>query len=140
MTNEMRKLIETVELNEADLDDRDIKILNSQIGSSLTFQELCARQDEFGIVVTGAGGKLTDWAKGLSENLVESRVSETDQVFSEYGHITGNNQGDRGRTDAYFFFNKDNELNVGKLSMWRLRIGDISWIDDFCVNYAKDYI
>lgn len=114
-------------------------ILNESMGNPLSFEELCQRRNDLGIVVLGAGGQISEWAEGISKMLVEEGISETLSVFSEYGVVTGNLKGPNGRTDAYFFFNKGNKIDMGKLAMWRLRFGDASWVEDFCDNYRRDY-
>lgn len=115
------------------------KNINESMGYPLSFEELCNRKEELGIVILGAGGELNEWTEGISKQLKDEGISKTDRVFSEYGIVTGNVAGDGGRTDAYFFFNKNNKINVGKLAMWRIKFGNASWIDDFCMNYAEDY-
>lgn len=116
---------------------RRVNSLREGAGTPLSFNELPA--DQFGIVILGAGGEISEWAEGIANMLHELGISETPNVFSSYGVITGNVAGSQARTDAYFLFNPENKLNVGKLSMWRLQFGDCSWLDDFINNYAKDY-
>lgn len=60
-------------------------------------------------------------------------------VFSFAARLTGNRLGDKGRLDLVLLFNPDCKLHIGKLSIWRIKMGDISWIEDFVVNYRKDY-
>ena len=62
-----------------------------------------------------------------------------DVIFSEMFVLTGNVKGKDGRMDLVLFFDNDTKIEMGKLSMWRICFGDISWIDDFIDNYGKDY-
>ena len=97
----------------------------------------------FGMVILGAGGKLQDWAEGIGAELIKQGiVTETNQaqyVFKQYYLLEGNIEGEDGRQDLVLIFSEKVKINGGVLAMWRLRFGDISWVDDFIVNYGKDY-
>jgi len=100
------------------------------------------RKDKrFGIVVMGAGKPYKGWIDGLGESLIKAKivaVKSKTKVFSSAYILTGN-ANPKGRTDLVLIFNDKLKINTGKLAMWRLRMGGISWIDDFIVNYGKDY-
>lgn len=99
-------------------------------------------KNNFGIVVLGCGGNTDEWTVGLTKELVGSKII-TDKIqnaFTDTYTITGNKLGNQGRVDVLFVFDKKLKLNMGKLAIWRLQwAGAISWVDDFIVNYAKDY-
>lgn len=94
----------------------------------------------FSMIVLGAGGELQDWVNGIAEMLQKEKiVKEQIDTFSSAAVITGNILGSEGRRDLLLTFNPAAEVEVGKLAMWRLRFGDISWLEDYTVNYAKDF-
>ena len=108
---------------------------------NITFQELekLDQNKEFGIVITGAGGKLQDWIDGITKMLKDEEIfSGKTRPFKFAAIISGNVSSD-GRTDLFLSFNSKCKINVVKLALWRIRMGDISWIEDFVVNYRKDY-
>lgn len=100
-------------------------------------------REKFAIVVTGAGGDLNDWVKGLSEDLINNNlINEEDKskdIFTEAYKITGNVKGEDGRIDLLLIFNSNIKINIGRLAMWRLRRSSIKWHDDFLDNYRHDY-
>jgi len=102
------------------------------------FNELCGLK-QFGIVITGAGGELNEWATGIGEMLFNENITSDMNAFSQFGLILGNVAGSAGRTDAYFLFSESSSPKVGMLAMWRIKFGDCSWIDDFCVNFGVEY-
>lgn len=44
-----------------------------------------------------------------------------------------------GRRGLVMFFTYPNNLNIGKLALWRLRFSSYSWISDYLVNYANQH-
>ena len=115
------------------------KIANT-IGSQ-SFEYL-TKIDDFGIVVTGAGGPLKDWYDGICEVLNEEGIIselDADKVWKEAFSISDNIKGESGRKDLVLIFNDDIKPNVGKMAMWRLRFGDVKWIEDFINNNAKEF-
>ena len=101
-------------------------------------QDINAKK-ELGMVIRGAGGKLSDWVNGISKMLQEESIVESSPVFSEAYVISENAAGKDGRTDLVVWFSPTAKVNIGRLAMWRLQMGNISWTDDFIVNYGKDY-
>lgn len=98
----------------------------------------------FGIVILGAGGKLLDWINGINdlwieEKIVPKNITPINWVKRAY-LLSDNVNGSGGRKDLVIEMKNVPGLSVGRLSMWRLRFGSVSWIDDFIVNYQKDYI
>jgi hypothetical protein len=95
----------------------------------------------FGFVVLGAGGPKEDWINGIEKMLKEEKIVDPDEnTFSEAYIVSDNLNGKEGRTDLVLIFADDAKPNVGKLAMWRLSFGSVCWIDDFIVNYRKDYV
>jgi len=109
---------------------------------NITFEELqeLNKNKEFGIVVLGAGGNFKDWVVGIAKVLKDEKIAEGKDVFTDAAKLTGNKKGDNGRTDLVLLFNPKCKLNIEKLAIWRIKFGDVSWIEDFVVNYRKDYI
>lgn len=102
------------------------------------FKEMVRGQKE-GIVLLGAGGKLSEWTKGVADILFNEGISESNKVDEVFPDIyilktTG------GRTDLVMLFSEDNKLNMGKMAIWRLRFGDCSWVSDYIVNYENQHI
>lgn len=96
---------------------------------------------DFGMIVIGAGGDISQWINGIAQELksasiVDATVIETFRVAAT---ITGNKRGPNGRTDLVLFFDEKARPNIGKLALWRLNFGDISWIDDFIDNHGLNY-
>jgi hypothetical protein len=108
---------------------------------TITFDELSSMDENtFGMVIVGAGGKSSEWVGGITKILKKEKiVNDIKPIFSRAAKITGNVLGEDGRTDLVLIFNKDVDMHVGKLAMWRLAFRDVSWMDDFVVNFRKDY-
>ena len=99
--------------------------------------EISNRKDE-GIVILGAGGDPQDWIKGICEMWKKEDITPNDSPeynFSEVHLLISTG----GRRDLAMIFKKDAALNIGRMAMWRLRMGDCSWVSDFVVNYKKHY-
>lgn len=95
-------------------------------------------EDQEGIVLLGAGGDIKDWINGVSAHLHEQRIATSgkpSELWKDAYTLTTSG----GRTDLALIFGDKNALNIGKLAMWRLQMGDVSWISDYLVNYAKQH-
>ena len=106
-----------------------------------SFQDL-KKEERFGIVIMGAGGELNEWIDGIADNLIKNKiVKENDKTKIFYDAYTLNNniKGKKGRTDLVLIFSESADPNIGELAMWCLKMGSISWIDDFIFNYKNDY-
>ncbi len=119
--------------------DRSIYEVGSKPFSSLVGIE------QFGFVVTGAGGTSKDWIDGLSNAFKKAGIASSDKpcdLFSEVFLLSGNVNGENGRTDLVFLTKPGAKLNIAILAMWRLQNldGSIKWIDDFVDGYGGDYI
>ena len=91
-----------------------------------------------GIVCLGCGGDPKEWIDGVTKLLNDEKIvtGTSDEVWNKIYILktTGN------RTDIAFV--SDNclkDFNVGKMAIWRLRMGDCSWISDYLVNYKQDF-
>lgn len=94
------------------------------------------RQD--GLVFLGAGGNLQDWISGIPKELFKEHISASENpedIFSNAYVMTAND----GRVDLALTFKQDSKIDMNKLSLWRIRFGDCSWISDFIVNYKEHY-
>lgn len=75
--------------------------------------------------------KPDEWIRGITHTLHENGCLALSAEFKEV--YTWETTG--GRRELAFMFVP--ELHIGKLSMWRLRFGDCSWLSDYVVNYEK---
>ena len=108
--------------------------------STITISELRERKEnEFAIVVMGAGGSLEEWKDGIAKALIEKAIVPEGEVFKEMHTLSGNVMGKEGRTDLVLFFADGLKIEMGKLAMWRLQNYFIKWTDDFVVNSGEDY-
>lgn len=104
----------------------------------MTIDEL-AKLKDFSMIALGAGGDPNEWKDGIADILKkEGIVNVGVPTFTRVEKLEGNIK-PNGRTDLVLVFNPESNVKVGKLAMWRLRFGDISWTEDFLTNYGKDY-
>ena len=109
-----------------------------KIGSK-KFNELM-KEKRFGIIVMGAGKPLVGWIEGIDKMLKEEGIVNNINVFEDAYVLSDNVLGVEGRTDLVLIFNEKAKIQIGKLAMWRIRFGSVSWIDDFINNYPEDYL
>jgi hypothetical protein len=90
-----------------------------------------------GIVLTGTGGDIDEWINGVTTTLNEEGIAKgtVKDLWSEIYVMKTSG----GRSDTALVFKEGNNIDLGKLAMWRLRFGDCSWISDYLVNYAKQH-
>ena len=105
-----------------------------------TFQDLekLSSQGKEGMVFLGAGGDIQDWIKGIPEYLKRDSIASSDKIedlFESAYVLTSTG----GRTDLALVFAEKTQLSIGRLAIWRLQMGNCSWISDFVVNYKSHY-
>ena len=103
------------------------------------FKAIMTRGKFEGIVFMGAGGDQSEWIEGITGLLKQEDIIKTgeprDTFMGAYKLMTTG-----GRTDlALVFNNKQKDIDMGKLAMWRLKFGDASWVSDYVVNYADQH-
>jgi hypothetical protein len=91
-----------------------------------------------GIVCLGCGGDLQEWINGITEHLNEEDIAKgsPEDLWKNIYRLetTG------GRIDlAFVSHNLLDGFNVGKMAMWRMRLGNCSWISDYFDNYASHF-
>lgn len=97
-----------------------------------------AAEGRDGLVFPGAGGELEEWRTGILDMLKEEGIAKSAEDFDQpfYGVSTG------GRIDFVMPFAKNNQLNLGALAMWRLKMHSslsAKWISDFVEIYKNHY-
>lgn len=95
----------------------------------LTFEQLLLQKKE-GIVLLGAGGDLQEWLNGVQDIWVEEGIEVV--VSSAHSLVTTG-----GRVDLVLLFDK---ADYSRLALWRLKVGDCSWLSDYKVNYAEQHV
>lgn len=110
-----------------------MQVLNT-VTTEEQFNEL---YDASAYTVTGAGGNLNDWMKGINDGLQQRGIGSVSQFYTFKGadmNRVYNLRGDvRYQDDLTFLAFKLNGLNVSKLSMLKLEMGD-RWFDDIVDN------
>jgi len=104
-----------------------------QISTFGKMQEF-VREGREALVLLGAGEPLTEWDAGINLVLHEGEILAPDSFLTEIYRLESTG----GRTDLVFMIDKV-QIEIGKLAIWRLGWGSISWLSDFVVNYADHY-
>ncbi len=100
---------------------------------NFTKGQLMSREGREGLVLLGCGGDLNEWVEGVTKILVDEGIALTDTPFEEAISLTSTG----GRTDLILMFGEN--VDVGKMAIWRLRFGDNSWLSDYVVNYVDHF-
>ena len=102
-----------------------------------TKEELEKLRNQSAYTIIGAGGDLNEWTNGYEELLEKENIGKpvswykfSGKLMNDTYDLTGDN---RYPNDVTFLsFSLDN-LNLGKLAMFKLRMGD-RWLDDIINN------
>ncbi len=87
------------------------------------------------LVFLGAGGDLSEWYTGTGDTLREAGIfksHEIDYDGAAYVKTTG------GRIDLVCYLPKEG-IDIGKLAMWKISWGEVSWLSDYVDNYAEQH-
>ena len=95
--------------------------------------------------ITGCGGDINDWKKGYTDMLNKENIGTPKEWFEFTGkdmneeyELTGRNA---YANDLHFLAFGLDDLNIDKLAMFKLAMGD-RWFDDIVENnrfYQKKY-
>lgn len=102
-----------------------------------TKEELQKLVNTSAYTITGAGGDLNEWINGYNKLLEKEQIGKpsswykfTGKLMNDAYDLSGDN---RYPNDVTFLsFSLDN-LNLGKLAIFKLRMGD-RWLDDIVSN------
>ena len=106
--------------------------------TEITTDELRRMKDREGIVFQGCGGDLDEWVDGVNEMLTKSGILQNGTKFTDVYSFENN-----GLTNLLFPFDKNVNLDIGKLAMWRIASYQQfygSWLSDYVDNYLDGFI
>lgn len=98
-----------------------------------TFEQIREIEPE-GLVLLGCGGDLSEWIDGVSKLLKDEGIADSEFQFTEAFKLTTTG----GRVDLLLLFDWAHVWQ-GKLTIWRIKFGDCSWLSDYKVNYAEQH-
>lgn len=106
--------------------------------TKITTADLRRMQNKQGLILLGCGGEISDWVNGINneftkENILLDGTKFEDVSVFEYKNGTG----------ILFPFNNKLKINIGKLSIWRIKTHDAfqgTWLSDFVNNQLGGFI
>jgi len=114
-----------------------IKILNESKVKTINSSMLDTLYNDSWYTIEGAGGDLNDWVNGYQEmfdkeniGTIQEFVTFSGKDMNEYYELSGRNRYPDNFTFLAFPLNG---LNMSKLAIFKLRMGD-RWFDDIVDN------
>lgn len=106
--------------------------------TEITTDELRSMKGKEGLVLQGCGGDLDEWVDGVNEMLTESGILQNGTKFTDVYSFENN-----GLTNLLFPFDKNVNLDIGKLAMWRIATHEqfnAKWLTDYVDNFLNGFI
>ena len=103
----------------------------------VSIKELRCMKDKEGLVLQGCGGDLQEWENGINDILTKQNILLDGTRFKNVMFFQHENL-----TNLLFPF-EDVEINIGKLSMWRLQThGQFggTWLSDYVDNRLGGFV
>ena len=104
---------------------------------NVSIKELRCMKDKEGLVIQGCGGDLQEWENGVNDILTDQNILLNGTRFKNVMFFQKD-----GLTNLLFPF-EDVEINIGKLSMWRLQThGQFggTWLSDYVDNRLGGFV
>ncbi len=104
---------------------------------NVSIKELRCMKDKEGLVLQGCGGDLQEWENGINNILTDQNILLNGTRFKNVMSFQKD-----GLTNLLFPF-EDVEINIGKLSMWRLQThGQFggTWLSDYVDNKLGGFV
>ena len=104
---------------------------------NVSIKELRCMKDKEGLVLQGCGGDLQEWENGINDILTDQNILLNGTRFKNVMSFQKD-----GLTNLLFPF-EDVEINIGKLSMWRLQTYDkfgSTWLSDYVDNRLGGFV
>ena len=104
---------------------------------NVSIKELRCMKDKEGLVLQGCGGDLQEWENGINNILTDQNILLNGTRFKNVMSFQKD-----GLTNLLFPF-EDVEINIGKLSMWRLQThGQFggTWLSDYVDNRLGGFL
>lgn len=99
--------------------------------TEIKVEDLCRMEGKEGLVLQGCGGDLAEWVEGINEIFTEEGILKNGSKFEDV--FTFRN----GELTCLLYPFGDVELEMGKLSMWRLQTRENfggTWLSDYVEN------
>lgn len=104
---------------------------------NVSIKELRCMKNKEGLVLQGCGGDLQEWENGINDILTDQNILLNGTRFKNVMSFQKD-----GLTNLLFPF-EDVEINIGKLSMWRLQThGQFggTWLSDYVDNRLGGFV
>lgn len=111
---------------------------------SIHFSQLAELNDQTHVAFTGLAiddtseQGINNLKAIINASLEEMGVFKDGVAVSNILRVAGNRLGDEGRRDYVFELTNGTIANISPLKRIR-EMPDLKWLDDFIVNYEKDY-
>ncbi len=103
----------------------------------ITIQQLRQMEDREGLVLQGCGGDLQEWLSGINQMLTSAGILKRGTTFRDIYSFQKD-----GIPCLLFPFQKDVELDMGRLAMWRLKSHESfgsTWLSDYVPIYLGGF-
>ena len=97
--------------------------------SNIKLESLRYMKGKQGLILRGCGGEISEWIDGINQELTKENILLEGTKFKDVSVFEHKKQ-----TCILYPFNEDIKINLGKLSIWRLRThGKFggAWLTDF---------
>ena len=104
----------------------------------ITVDELRKMHDKEGLILQGCGGDLQEWLDGINEMFTEEGLLLNGTHFPKVYVFSYEEL-----TNLLFPFTEDVDLNIGRLSIWRLKTHQAfggTWLSDYVENNLGGFV
>ncbi len=106
--------------------------------TKITKNELRLMKGKQGLILRGCGGEISEWIDGVNRDFTKERILLDGTKFKDVSVFDFNDE-----TCILYPFTEDLKINLGKLSIWRVRTSEVfggMWLTDFVEGQLGGFV
>lgn len=106
--------------------------------NKIKLESLRYMKDKQGLILRGCGGDISEWVDGINRDFTKGNILLDGTKFTDVSVFDYKDE-----TCILYPFTEDLKINLGKLSIWRVRTSEVfggTWLTDFVEGHLGGFV